>query len=380
MTRSNASAVLFVSATGGLGGPARSLSTVLAHLGPGIRRVLYSPSSQLSRDLGDTWIPMRASRHSPRIGHLLAAARFVPIAWKYRRQALAVHANGQSELNIAAPGAVIARLPVVLWAHASQGSTSLRPLGRLWNRALPELRLAAVSPEATTVLQDAGLVSHHRPVSIIPNPIDPTAVVSRQRIAHESITVGYLKGKSPVAGWSLLPDVIESLSDLPVRWLLFTSAPTDPMPPHVAAAWSRLRPLVGTSVEMRGKVAAVADAYAECDIVFIPSLQESFGRIAVEAMLNGLPVVASDIPALRRLLGDSESGLLFPVGDAAGAADAIRRLLADPALRHRLGEQGLMRGKQYAPGPIVEQLTALYRASGNAVSRTNPPATVEDKS
>jgi glycosyltransferase involved in cell wall biosynthesis len=381
MTRSDASTVLFVSTTAGVGGPFRSLATLLSHIEPGIRSLLYSPPSRFSRqDLADVWIPMPSSRRFPRWGRIRAATRFASVAWRYRHETLAIHANGQSELNLAAPAAVIARLPIVLWAHASQESRWLGPFGRFWKVLVPDVRLAAVSAEAAEVLERAGLISGSRPVSIVPNPIDRKEVVADHRIAHEPITVGYLKGKSPTAGWSLLPEVIEALQDQPVRWLLFTSPPTDPMPAQVADAWTRLRPFVGACVEMRGKVADVANAYAECDIVFIPSLQESFGRIAVEAMLNGLPVVASDIPPLRRHVGDDESGLLFPVGDARAAADAIRSLVVDPALRQRLGERGRSGGMEYQPGPIVNQLTAMYRSDGASVSGPKPSAATEGTS
>ena len=64
-----------------------------------------------------------------------------------------------------------------------------------------------------------------------------------------------------------------------------------------------------------------------------PSVLESFCRVAAEAMLNGIPVVGSDLAPIRALLGDDEAGLLFPVGDTHRAAEAIARLVADGGLR-----------------------------------------------
>ena len=70
-----------------------------------------------------------------------------------------------------------------------------------------------------------------------------------------------------------------------------------------------------------------------------PSVLESFCRVAAEAMLNGIPVVGSDLAPIRALLGDDEAGLLFPVGDTHRAAEAIARLVADGG-RTALGAAG----------------------------------------
>jgi glycosyltransferase involved in cell wall biosynthesis len=60
-------------------------------------------------------------------------------------------------------------------------------------------------------------------------------------------------------------------------------------------------------------------------------------NVLVEAMALGLPVVSSDLPAIRELVTDGVDGLLVPAGDAERLAVAVRRLLDDPRLRHALG-------------------------------------------
>jgi glycosyltransferase involved in cell wall biosynthesis len=54
-------------------------------------------------------------------------------------------------------------------------------------------------------------------------------------------------------------------------------------------------------------------------------------------MALGLPVVSSDLPAIRELITDGVDGLLVPAGDAERLASAVRRLLDDARLRRRLG-------------------------------------------
>jgi len=62
---------------------------------------------------------------------------------------------------------------------------------------------------------------------------------------------------------------------------------------------------------------------------------ESFGIVTAEAMAAGVPIVASDIDAFRRVLRGGSAGEMFAVGDAAGLASAAGRLLDDAARRPR---------------------------------------------
>ena len=75
------------------------------------------------------------------------------------------------------------------------------------------------------------------------------------------------------------------------------------------------------------------------DIVVAPSLQEPFGNVVVEAQLAGRPVVAAAAYGHLESVTDFETGLLVPPGDAEALADAVARLITDPALAARLGEQ-----------------------------------------
>lgn len=72
-----------------------------------------------------------------------------------------------------------------------------------------------------------------------------------------------------------------------------------------------------------------------------PSGAEAVPKVVGEAMAAGLPVVASDVGAVREILGSGERGRLVQPGDPHALADAIRRLLADPTERMALRERGL---------------------------------------
>lgn len=86
-------------------------------------------------------------------------------------------------------------------------------------------------------------------------------------------------------------------------------------------------------------------ALAACDVFCMPSSQESFGGVFVEAWLMGKPVIGGDIPAVREVISDGLDGFLASA-DPAQIADRIHILLGDPAMAARMGEAG--RGKALA--------------------------------
>ena len=90
--------------------------------------------------------------------------------------------------------------------------------------------------------------------------------------------------------------------------------------------------------------ASLRAAYAAADVFVLPSLDrsEAFGLVLLEAMRDGVPVIASDIrgSAVGHVVVDGSSGLLVPPGDAAALAAAFERLVSDPAMRARFGAAG----------------------------------------
>jgi len=85
---------------------------------------------------------------------------------------------------------------------------------------------------------------------------------------------------------------------------------------------------------------ALAECYRDAAALIVPSRFETFGLVALEAMLHGLPVAATAAGALAELVVDGESGLLSAPGDAAALAEHAVALLTEPALAARLGRAG----------------------------------------
>lgn len=100
--------------------------------------------------------------------------------------------------------------------------------------------------------------------------------------------------------------------------------------------------------------------YAAADLTIMPSHYESFGMVALESMACGTPVIASRVGGLASLVRDGETGYLVPAEDPAELAARIRTLLADDALRLRLGAQAADYAHQYRWPRITAQVIDLY--------------------
>ena len=109
---------------------------------------------------------------------------------------------------------------------------------------------------------------------------------------------------------------------------------------------------------------------ASCDVICFPSTRnESFGLVLTEAMASAKPIVATSIPGYASVVTHEREGLLVPPQDDVELADALIRLLADPAERSRFGEQGRRTAVQYAWSSVAARLLEIYQEAGQAGRR-----------
>lgn len=243
--------------------------------------------------------------------------------------------------------ATILRRPCVLHVHES-GEVLRRFLGRVGIDGLPggAVRLVACSPSVADALVSLGapcddvdlLLSIPDATRVLagvpaPGPAGPrasTATAARPVVVG---CVGAVEHRKGVDLW------------LEVARLLLSSAPPgslrfvwvgDGDPPAAAASIE--------GVEFAGHADNPAAAVADFDIMTLPSRDDPFPLVVMEAMLQGKPVVAFEVGGVAHQLGDT--GVLVPCEDVASFAREVAGLVADASRRRELGERAAVRAAE----------------------------------
>ncbi len=115
-------------------------------------------------------------------------------------------------------------------------------------------------------------------------------------------------------------------------------------------------------IEWWGYQESMSDVFAQSHIVCLPSkYREGVPKVLVEAASCGRPIVTTDMPGCREIVQDGENGLLVPPEDVQSIAKAIVRLLKDPGLRQKMGDQGrALVQKEFSVEHVVERTVEVY--------------------
>jgi N-acetyl-alpha-D-glucosaminyl L-malate synthase BshA len=118
---------------------------------------------------------------------------------------------------------------------------------------------------------------------------------------------------------------------------------------------------IGAQVELIGEAQDVVGLLSVSDLFLLPSLQESFGLSALEAMACGVPVVASNVGGLPEVVADGVTGFLHPPDATSQMAESAIRILSDPELHARMAAEGVrLAAERFSADRIVPQYEALY--------------------
>ena len=302
------------------------------------------PLRDAAREAGVRFVGLRHVRRPLHPGRDLLGL-FELMALMRRVRPDLVHANSSKAGVLGRVAAVLMRVPVrVFTVHgwAFKAYTGLAALLYRWaDRAMSPLTSATICVSETEraaglaarTCRDAGTV-------VIPNAVDVGAA-PRAALAGDPpriVTVGRLA--APKDALTLLR-ALAALGPLPFSALLVGDGPDR------TAVEAEIRSLgLGDRVEPAGSRADVPALLAGADVFVLSSRSEGAPFSILEAMAAGLPVVATDVGGVRELVADGETGLLVPAGDPARLADALGSLLADPALRRRLGAAGHARARE----------------------------------
>jgi glycosyltransferase involved in cell wall biosynthesis len=114
-------------------------------------------------------------------------------------------------------------------------------------------------------------------------------------------------------------------------------------------------------VECLGWVADMPTLLTNCQIVCLPSYREGLPKSLIEAAAAGKAIVTTDVPGCREVVRHGDNGLLVPPRDAGALADALARLIENPALREQMGIRSRILAEQhFGLEMVIRQTLALY--------------------
>jgi len=96
------------------------------------------------------------------------------------------------------------------------------------------------------------------------------------------------------------------------------------------------------------------------DIFVFPSLNEGMGRVLVEAMAAGRPIVASNAGGIPDLIYHGENGLLVPPADPKALTRGLMFLIANPGKRREMGDKGREMSVRFGTDSMVQKIDRLY--------------------
>jgi glycosyltransferase involved in cell wall biosynthesis len=130
-------------------------------------------------------------------------------------------------------------------------------------------------------------------------------------------------------------------------------------------------------VTLPGKVESVLPYLQASDVWTLPSLTEALPVSMLEAMATGLPVVATTVGGIPDVIDDGVSGYLVPPGQVQPLADALKKILADPAKRQQMGAAARQRVlDRYAIDTVAATYVDLYE---QIIAKANPDKGIQPK-
>ena len=226
------------------------------------------------------------------------------------------------------------------------GSLARRALGLLmeWlGGRMTDIYLAVSSEDATDARR---LHIHKNPIAIgngrdphvfRPNPTARAAIRQSLGVSEDRIVIVIVSRVVADKGFF---ELLAAMRDVPAElWVVGERLASD-RGPDLEPAFAALPP--GT-IRRLGYREDVADILATSDIFVLPSHFEALPMSVIEAMLTGLPVVATSVRGPREQVVDGQTGLLVPLFDIPALGAALTRLATDASLRARLGAAGRAR-------------------------------------
>ncbi len=216
--------------------------------------------------------------------------------------------------------------------------------------------------------QDAGRLHIHRhphpvgngrdPGIFAPDPAARARIRAAMGVSGDRVVVIAVSRLVRHKGY---PELLEAMESVPGAelWIVGERLASD-HGESLRPAFDRAAARLGSRLRLTGYRTDIPALLAAADIFTLPSHFEGLPMSIIEAMLTGLPVVATSIRGPREQVVPGKTGLLVPPGQAAPLAEALSRLVADCALRHAMGKQGrIMALQRFSEKAVLRETTDL---------------------
>lgn len=255
-------------------------------------------------------------------------------------------------------GSILERERVVFHVHELPIATNL--MSRVYRRldALVSA-FAAVSANVAQRLEALG-VSREK-THVVRNGIDVPPVVSRLSELSNNCPVICIVGQ--IGEWKGHEDLIVALGMLHSMGVAFQCSifgVGDEQ--YISQLKQRSRELgISDLVTWHGYVRDADAIYGKMDICVVPSrFDDPFPTVAIEAALQSIPVIATRRGGLPEIVIDGETGFLVAPEKPSETAERLQRLIADPALRRRMGEAARARARdRFTTAQMVDRMESL---------------------
>lgn len=202
-------------------------------------------------------------------------------------------------------------------------------------------------------------------IEVIPNFVDPDVYDRRRYACHSSALAPHgekiLMHVSNFRRVKRVADVVQVFArvrrHLAAQLVLVGDGPDRPLAQETAVELG-----VADDVLFLGKLDSVAELLSRADVLLLPSEQESFGLVALEAMSCGTPVVGTSGSGIVEVVENGVTGYLHPVGDIDAMADSARALLEDDEKWATFSAAARRRAlKEFSKEQIVPMYEQFYR-------------------
>jgi glycosyltransferase involved in cell wall biosynthesis len=213
-------------------------------------------------------------------------------------------------------------------------------------KSLTRPRLIAVSHHVKSILERHGLQS-----TVIYNAVEEGRFKPKKN-DHKKTRVLYLGALNRFKGPQ---NLITAIPQLDVRCDLYGEGPLRKELEALITEYgldARIHPPLEYDM--------VPKAYSNSDIIVFPSIwPEPFGRISIEAMASGKPVIGSNTGGIREVIGN-DTGILVEPGNILELRQALKRLSQDKALQEKMGENARNASLKYSSEKIAGQIIQYY--------------------